>query len=162
MSTPPPPWPGNPWAGQTPFVPQRRGTPVWVWVVGGVVAFLLLLCCMGTAVAGVVLYGNLGPSSSPTTHEGTEPPPDAPPNTDASVLLPADKVEEHVADGLDDATEGEVSCPEDLVLVEGSTMTCTSSTPEGDSVEVEVEVDWAVVTGPENVQFYLSFTRSAV
>ena len=162
MSSPPPPWPGYPYSGEAPFVPQRRGMPVWGWVVGGVVAVLVLLCCMGTVVAGVVYYNQEESSSSPTTHEGSEPPPDAPPNTDASVLLPAEQVEEHVASGLDDATEEEISCPEDLVLVEGSSTTCTRSTPEGDSVDVDVEVDWAVVTGPENVEFYLSFTRAAV
>lgn len=135
---------------------------MWVWVVGGVVAVLVLLCCMGAAVAGVVYYTNEESSSSPTTHGGTEPPPDAPPNTDPSVLLPAEQVEEHVASGLDGVTAEEISCPEDLVLVKDSTTTCTHSTSGGSDLEVDVEVAWAVVTGPENVDFYLRFTRSAV
>ena len=135
---------------------------MWAWVIGGVVALLVLLCCVGTAVAGVVLYADQESSSSPTTHGGSEPPPDAPPNTDASVLLPAQRVEQHVASGLDGAAAEEISCPEDLVLVEDSSTTCTRSTPGGTDLEVDVEVDCAVVTGPENVEFYLRFTQAAV
>ncbi len=103
-------------------------------------------------------------SSTPATPPSQSVPPTpagSSPNTDSSVKLSASKLEAEVARGMSGYghSEADISCSEDLVMIEGRTTSCTAPKLSGSGTsDVEVEVAWAVKQGA-NVSYYLTFRQ---
>lgn len=186
--------------------PQKGGVPVWAWIVGAIVALLLVCGCGGGAI--YLLSGDddsTGTSESSdnesddessddeTTDETTEPSEDTdtseptttstttespdsstppptsdtvPPtpagstkNTDSRFKATTSQLEREVASRLGHSTS-EVTCPNELVYIEGRSTTCQAPARSGSGESsVYVTVAWAAQTSETNVRSWLTFRQ---